>query len=587
MQDSNLVTFSLNNRNQRISLNRQMGKISLFILVPTVLFGAVILLYLLFANTILKNAAENGLGDSLGAEVNIDDLDHSLMPFGISIKRMQATDPSAPIRNKFEIASLAADVDLMPLLGGKVIVENLIVDDVAFGTTRQAPGEVYRKAEKPSNFAFPTLEDLPSVDEVLENTPLKTTAAISNAKTVYEKYEVPLKSRYEALPDEEKLNAYKAQVKALQDTDVKDPASLANALQSLKSLKENISADKGKISEFVALAQEAKHETADSVDTLKSAPQEDYNLLKGLVGGDQAAIDQVSQHLFGDKAELYVKALLAMTELAAGDDSQAVEKEEAIDDSGLPSLWIKNAKISVNWLDESIASEWKNITSQHSLIQSPTTFVVKSAKANNWKTIDINGTFEMINSALTSTQSWNIAGLTMKDIALIPDNAAQKLTASINSGLLNSSGKLSINNNQLMGQSEFLLSKLAMQASGTNDLTTAIADIVKQQDAINLTSDITGSVFNPSVSLSSDLDKQLLSALGDNIKNNPKLNELKQKLNAKANAQLGTSGDQLENINALLVAAEGDSNALSELLNAQLADPKQKAIDKLKDKLFN
>ncbi|MFC3123293.1 TIGR03545 family protein [Agaribacter flavus] len=570
--------------------HKQHGKISLFIAVPIALIGLLVILYLLFANSILKGLAESSLGNSLGAEVNIADLDHSLFPFGVELKKLEATDPSQPNRNKFEIGVLSADVDLFALLSSKVIIEELLVDNLQFGTTRTNEGEVYREVESPSSFAFPTLADLPSVDEVLANTPLKTTAAIADAKAVYKKYEAPLQEKYAALPDKDKVESYKYRIKALQDTDLKNPVELAKAVEELKQLKEEIKKDKTQVSEFVNLAKQAKNESAASVTSLKNAPQQDYDLLKVIVGGDEAAIGQVSQHLFGDKAELYLKALLAVGELAISNtdtEAEQVETKTVTDDSGLPSLWVKAAKVSVNWLDESLVSEWKNITGEHHLVGSPTTFLVNSTKANNWESIDISGQFENINGALEASQSWHLSELVLNEIQLVPESAKQKLTAILNSGLLNSQGELSVVGTKLTGQSSFKLKELALLAEGSNALTDAVADLLSKQQSIDLESKIQGSITSPSVVISSNLDKQLVSALGDSIQDNPKLNELKQKLSAKVNDQLGTSTDQFENIEQLLSAAEGDSQALSSLLSAQLADPKQKALDKLKNKLFN
>jgi len=94
-------------------------------------------------------------------------------------------------------------------------------------------------------------------------------------------------------------------------------------------------------------------------------------------------------------------------------------------------------------------------------------------------------------------------------------------------------------------------------------------------------------LLNPSVSIKSDLDANLLSSLGAGLANSPKLAELKQKLNAKAAAQLGTNTDKLDAVQSLLDAAKGDTDALTELLNAQIADKKEDVLNKLKNKLFN
>jgi uncharacterized protein (TIGR03545 family) len=572
-------------------LNEQAGKVSLWLVIPLATIAFLIAFYLLFANTIIKSIAQSALGDASGAEVNIESLDHSLFPLGIDIQNIQFTDAAQPFRNKIAANRIQADVALMPLLSSKLIMENLVIDEITFDTARKAEGEVYRPATSSSGFAFPTLEDLPSVDEVLANSPLQTTAAITQAQETYQKYEQPLQEKYATLPEKEKIEEYKTQLKVIQEMDFNNPANIAKAKQMFDELKAQIQSDRDKVSEFVTLAKQAQGEVNASVLALKAAPAQDYALLKGLVAGDEAAIGQVSQHLFGDKAKLYTQALVAAADMllnAKGDNAQEVP---VVDDSGLPMVWIKNAEISVKWLDETIASTWSNITEQHALVGNPTTFKVDSTKANYWQAINLNGQFEILSGMVSATQNWNVAGLKLEDVTLIPEQAKQKLNAMLNSGLLDSKGSLSIVNNQLDGTSNFDLSQLALDAQGSNTLTNAIAAAISEQTSFNLTGKFYGDVSNPSIDLDSQFDKNLVASLGAGLAANPKLDELRQKLNAKMNSQLGTSGDQLDSVNALLGAAQGDSEALTSLLGAQLnnkvEEKKDELMNKLKNKLLN
>jgi ABC-type transporter Mla subunit MlaD len=69
-----------------------------------------------------------------------------------------------------------------------------------------------------------------------------------------------------------------------------------------------------------------------------------------------------------------------------------------------------------------------------------------------------------------------------------------------------------------------------------------------------------------------------------------KLGELKSKLNQKVADQLGSSTEQLASVDALLSAAQGDTESLNELLKSQMDSAidkkKDELLDKLGDKLF-
>lgn len=568
-----------------LSKARQYGKISLWISIPLGTITLVVVLYLLFANTLFKSLAQNALGDASGAEVNIESVDHSFFPFGLTLSRLQATDNVNPIRNKVEIALLKADVDFMPLLNKKLIVNELTVQDVEFDTKRANPGAVYVQPDaQASNFAFPTLADLPSVDEVLAKSPLKTTAAVVEAQKVVEEYKQPIQDKYAALPSKDKLSAYKERLEALKETDYKNPLELAAAKKEFDEIKEAIKKDRDNISEFVDLAKEAKAASASSVSALKSAPQEDYALLKGLVAGDEGAIGQVTQHLFGEKAKMYTQGLLLAMDMLSGDSDESVVEKTAVED-GLPNVWIKKAAINIKWQDEQIKTDWQNITDQHAIVGNPTTFLINSSKANNWNKIDLKGSFEIIQGKVNSVQNWDINGLVLNAVELVPAESKQKLNALLESGILASKGGLNVVDGKISGSSVFDLSALKLKATGDNDLTSAIAEIISGLSELELLTDFSGKLSNPSIKVKSDLDKKMLQALSSGLTGNSsgKLSELKSKLNAKVAGQLGQSGEQLASVDALLSAAQGDSESLNELLKAQMSN----ALDKKKDKLLN
>jgi len=568
-----------------LSQARQNGKISLWISIPLGSIAVVVILYLLFANTLFKSLAQNALGDASGAEVNLESVDHSFFPFGLTLSGLQATDNVNPIRNKVEIALLKADVDFMPLLNKKLIVNELIVQDVEFDTKRANAGAVYVQPDaQASNFAFPTLADLPSVDEVLAKSPLKTTAAVVEAQKVVEQYKQPIQDKYAALPSKDKLSAYKERIEALKETDYKNAVELAAAKKEFDEIKEAIKKDRDNISEFVDLAKEAKAASASSVTALKSAPQEDYALLKGLVAGDEGAIEQVTQHLFGEKAKMYTQGLLLAMDMLSGDSDESVVEKTAVDD-GLPNVWIKKAAINIKWQDEQIKTDWQNITDQHEIVGNPTTFLINSSKANNWNKIDLKGSFEIIQGKVNSVQNWDINGLVLDAVELVPAESKQKLNALLESGILASKGGLNVVDGKISGSSVFDLSALKLKATGDNDLTSAIAEIISGLSELELVTDFSGKLSNPSIKVKSDLDKKMLQALSSGLTGNSsgKLGELKSKLNAKVAEQLGQSGEQLASVDALLSAAQGDSESLNELLKAQMSN----ALDKKKDKLLN
>lgn len=550
-------------------------------------FVVLFLVYFLFANTIIKAVLESKLGESYGAEVNIDDFDHSLFPTTVTLKGIALTNPTKPTHNQVFVGEANADVELAPLLNDQVIVNNLNLLEVQFDTSRPEPGDVYRVPERSLSFdemKAKAQEAVPTVDELLARNPLKTTAAIEDAKTAYETYSKTLKEDYTSLPDKSRIDYYKSEVAKLKETNYKDPQALVEAKTAFDKLKEEMQADKALISSFTEKASEAKKALSASAEALKSAPKEDYALLKGVIAGDQAALSQVTYFVFGDKAAEYTEYLMAAMQIVMP-LIQGEEKSEA--PAEVPNILVKEANVSVLWQNESITSKWNNITNVHEVFGNPTTFTIEAA-GDLLKSFTSNGEFWIDGNGVDASQVWQLAGVNMANITM---SGNETLNAVLKSALMQTNGSMKVTDNMLSGTGEVDLQELVMEAAGTSEVTKAIAKALQTLNSLNMTMLLDGTLSNPGFNIKSDLDNKLaqaaLSQLTDSQKG--KLDELNSKLNSMIGDQQSLLSGELVDVNSMISAAQGDSAALQELLQAQLNNvveqQKNKLLDKLKGKL--
>lgn len=550
-------------------------------------FVLLFVVYFVFANSIIKAVLESKLGESYGAEVNIDEFDHSLFPTTVTVTGIALTNPTKPSHNQVFVGTANADVELMPLLQDQVIVNNLNLLEVQFDTERASPGEVYRVPERSLSFdeiKAKAKDAVPSVDELLARNPLKTTAAVEQAQAAYETYGEGLKEDYEALPDKSRIEYYKTQVEQLKNTDFKDPQALVQAKSAFDKLKEEMMADKAMISDFTEKASTAKTALSESVEALKNAPKEDYALLKGVIAGDQAALSEVTYFVFGDKAAEYTEYLMAAMQIVMP-LIQGEEKSEAPAD--IPSILVKEANVSVLWQNEAITSKWNNITNVHEVFGNPTTFTIEAA-GEMLKEFTSSGEFWIDADGVDASQVWQLAGVNMKDI---PFSGNEALNAVLKSALMKTNGSMEVTDNMLSGSGEVDLQQLVMEATGTSDMTSAIASALQTLNSLNMTMLLDGTLSNPGFNLKSDLDNKLAqAALGQlSASQQDKLDELNSKLNGMIGSQQSLLSSELVDVNSMISAAQGDSAALQELLQAQLNNvveqQKTKLFDKLKSKL--
>ncbi|QHJ12797.1 hypothetical protein FX988_03055 [Paraglaciecola mesophila] len=584
-------------------LIRWPGLIAFFVV--TGLIAAIIIVFLDFW---IKLAAVNTLESTTGAEVNIAEVNHTFSPLGITFTGIQLTDPARPTQNQAQADEVIAKIELAPLLLRKVIINDLTISGVQFAQPRESEGAVYRTAKAAIKEELQEAFDpknLPSVDDILEKSPLKTTRAVEETRAAYQRHSEILKERYEQLPSKDALEKYKKRVEAITNTDYKNPLELAKAKEEFDALREEIKADKTKLTAFKDAASEAKADMAPRLAELKAAPGEDYAQLQAVIAGDQGAIQDVTTMVFGEKAGEFSHYVLSAYDLAApmlakSKEEQAEEEAYngrwiAFDDTAaLPDFLVRKADISVTWRSESVLSVWRDITNQHDKIGRPTTFKVDSSTSSLWQSLQLNGDFYLNDTGVKANQDWNLRGLALSDISLLEQ---EKLSSTLLKGLLSSSGKASINKNVISGTGNAALSQLDLAATGSNNLTQVIAETLAALSNLTINSDIGGTLGDLDLSVSSDLDKQLTAVMLNNLtgEQSSKLGELKQKLNAKIEGPLGATDTEMDQWLDWEKVADGDLSSIQSLLDSKLnsvVDSKKdeltdKLKDKLKGKLFN
>ena len=560
--------------------------------------GLIALVTFVFLNTWIKIASVSALEEATGAEVNIGAVEHSFSPFGITFSDVQLTDPAKPTHNQVQAAKIHADVEVSPLLLRKVIIDKLDIVDAEFAVERKSEGKVYRAPDNDNSLIpeFTGSDAIPEVDDLLANSPLKTTKAIDDVNQAYQRHSETLQSQYENLPSKESLDEYQKRLKALSEVDYQDPQQLAKAKQEFDQIKEDLKKDKQKFSDFKQAVSDAKSDVSPKLTALRAAPGQDYDLLKGAIAGDAGALNEITKMVFGEKADEWSGYVLSAYKIVAPMLNNTSEQSEtqqrldgrwiAFDDaSGLPDIWVKQANVSIKWQDESINSLWQNVTHQHALIGKPTTYVAQAQASSLWQSFKLDGNFEINESGVNALQNWAIQGVKLAEQELL---ASDDLTSKLISALVSTTGKLSVENDMLKGDGIIDLSQLDLTADGTTNLTQVVAEALNDLSNLKIDTLLSGTFEHPEMDFSSNLDAQLAAAALSNLSGDQqsKLSELKQKLDAKASDALGTETELTQWVEWESLA-DGNMGSIDEMLKSQFNNLLDKEKDKLKDKLLN
>ena len=119
----------------RIFRWRAVGPLLLF-----TLFGGV--LWLLFADRIARRSAEKIGTAIVGAKVEIEDLHIDLANGDVTVRGLTVASPHEALKNLLQADELVADIDVLPLLEKKVVIDRLAANGLRFGTARTTDGRV-------------------------------------------------------------------------------------------------------------------------------------------------------------------------------------------------------------------------------------------------------------------------------------------------------------------------------------------------------------------------------------------------------------------------------------------------------------
>ena len=144
-----------------------------------------VLTWMFAAAPIIKYSIETFGSQAAKAKVEVDSINLTFDPFGIEIQGLQVANAEKPMENLLQFERAVADIELLPLLLGKGIVNEVALTGLAFSTPRQRSGalenveideESVSAEEAADNEAgeLPSQQTLPTADELLSREPLLT-----------------------------------------------------------------------------------------------------------------------------------------------------------------------------------------------------------------------------------------------------------------------------------------------------------------------------------------------------------------------------------------------------------------------------
>ena len=489
--------------------------------------------------------------EAVGAKVELDAADLSLFPAGLTLSRLQVTNPKAPMTNAVEMAKVTMGLDGLNLLRRKVIVEEMALEGVRLGTPRATSGatrEVSLQEEESGVFSIdlPSLE-IPDVKNILEQEDLETIRLIETLKADLKLEKETWESRLKELPGKAKLAEYKQRVKNLKKAKKGGLEGILGGVGEVQALKQDIEQE---IESLKSAKKEFEGQVAllrNRFDQIKTAPQRDIQHLKAKYNLSPQGLANMSQALLGsqigswvrqgaewyERAKPFLEGAQALGGSEAGPEVQKPLRGKGVDvhfkeAHPLPDFLIRLTKVSVSLDVGDLAGTVHNITTDQPTLGQPTTFTFSGDQLKGVKSIALEGALNHVVPADSKDQlALQAKGYELTNLVLSKDD---KWPVALTSGLGDMKLNAEMKGQALTANGSGNLRNLHLSAGkegDTNPLTKALSSAVTDISQLSLQVAVKGTLEQQDVTLSSDLDRILQNAAGKMV------NELAAKFGAE------------------------------------------------------
>ncbi len=381
-----------------------------------VILGAVIVFNLLFKDALVERAAEAGLEGVFQARADINGLKFQPFRGRIYLDSLAVADAEKPFSNLFELGKTEVAVNMLEVLKGNVIIENIESREIKWDTRRSSsgalpgrksvpPGAQKAGAEAPTQAAAPASDPFAFLGKAegaaaglleREKANLKSSALLDELNKTYPALTDKWSAKSKDLSaDLKKLAPTVDAVSAIKVDSINSPEDAKKAYDAIQSASSSVNSAKKDVdraySEFGKDLDKAKKDKK----AVSEAIDGDFRHLKSFIspdsGGGSFVAPLIESILGKNIARIYTSARRGLSYAASLKPKSKGKAEEAprnhargffvqFPGEKYPKFWLKNMGVSFGSENEDhTRGGIKDITSEPDLIGAPAKFDFKNA----------------------------------------------------------------------------------------------------------------------------------------------------------------------------------------------------------------
>ena len=514
-------------------------------LIPLAL-GLVLLVigWMLFGEPITEVTVEEAATKALGTQVDIagfeiDELRTTVVMSGVAIAH-----PFDLTRNLVEAGTIRFELEPEPLLERKLIVKRLDLKDLRTGTRRATPARriegggfapaALREMDRwASQFRVPLLSLTP-IDTIraiaLDPSQLRTVAEANVLAGRVDSTRLALTASYEDLRLEQTLDSARALIARLQATDPRR-LGVAGVNAAVADIRRNAARIDSARRRVEVLAQGAKASVGVlevGVKSLDAARRADYEFARGLLKLPTFDAPEIGTALFGDVTidkfqETLYWATLARQYAPPGLLPRRTPGPTRLRRSGTtvhfverntyPRVLIRRADVAMTVDDGAGRGVYTlalaNATTEPALVGRPTLFTVRRvADGSDIASLLVTGNLDHVRATPRDAITARAAGVRLPEFPL------PFLPLRANAGRGSSELRVVLDGDQLtarwaVSSDEVSWSTDSTRARPLNAIETLVSRVIIGLDDLELTAELNGPVASPTLSVRSNLDREI------------------------------------------------------------------------------
>ena len=520
---------------------KAVGPLLLFLLI-------LVVLWIIFADTIARNEAEDELSVTLGTQVDIGSLRIREADAAVDIGDLAIADPRDPMKNLVEAGTIVVDVDPLPLAEKKIVIDQVKLSGLRFLTPRKTPARpadpnspagrllAETRAWAQDKFQFPKLalgrrDTAKSL--VLNPEQLGTVQAAKGLLGTIDSTRTAFEKSLGDLQVKQLVDSSTALASQLAKT---DPGSLGitgvkNTITSVQKTIDQIKQTRNRLDSLQLTARSSLAALQQGLADVNAARLKDYAFARGLLQLPSLDAPDIGASLFGQQSTDYFQQALYYARVAekyippglqpwnrpgpkrtrmSGTTVEFPKMKE------YPRFLLREGDIDLG-LGSAARNTFKatlaNITSQPALLGQPATLSAGGRIAgDNPLSIDIAALSRHFGNAPKDSLVARVGGVKLPAIPL------PSLPFSVNPGTSTLGLGFTLAGERIAGLWEISSDQVAWQADSTRLKSASLVEstvwrVISGLNQLRVRAELGGTVTSPTLKVSSNLDDAIAARL--------------------------------------------------------------------------